>query len=46
MFTVFNRFMLALCIMIVCSIVYGINDITDGGLVNLLRMIILAVIRE
>ena len=46
MITVFNRFMFALCTMIVVAIVYWLNDITDGGLVNLLRMIILAVIRE
>jgi hypothetical protein len=46
MFVVFNRFMFALCSMIVIAMAYWLNDITDGGLVNMLRMIILAVIRE
>jgi hypothetical protein len=44
--TVFNRFMFALCSLIVLAIAYWLNDLTEGGLVNLLRMIILAVIRE
>ena len=43
---VFNRFMFALCSMIVLAIAYWLNDLTDGGLVNMLRLIILAVIRE
>jgi hypothetical protein len=46
MFTVFNRFMFAVCSMIVVAVAYWLDDITDGGLVNMLRMIILAVIRE
>jgi len=46
MFVVFNRFMFALCTMIVFAIAYCLNDITDGGIINMLRMIILAVIRE
>jgi len=46
MITVFNRFMLAVCLMIVCSMLIGFNEATDGGIVNMLRMIILAVIRE
>jgi hypothetical protein len=46
MFIVFNRFMFALCSMIVLAIAYWLNELTDGGLVNMLRLIILAVIRE
>jgi len=44
--TVFNRFMFALCSMIILAIAYWLNDLTDGGLVNMLRQMILAVIRE
>lgn len=46
MFIVFNRFMFALCTMIVLAIAYWLNEITDGGIVNMLRLIILALIRE
>jgi hypothetical protein len=34
MITVFNRFMLAVCLMIVCSMVYGFNEATDGLLLK------------
>ena len=30
MITVFNRFMLAVCIMIVCSMVYGMDEASGG----------------
>ena len=42
MFTVFNRFMLAVCIMIVCSIVYGINEASEGRLFKSFGALILA----
>jgi len=32
MITVFNRFMLAVCLMIVCSMLIGFNEATDGQL--------------
>jgi len=46
MFIVFNRFMFALCTMIVLAIAYWLNELTDGGLVNMIRLLILALIRE
>jgi len=34
MITVFNRFMLAVCLMIVCSMLYGFNEASDGLLLK------------
>ena len=46
MMTVFNRFMLAVCIMIVCSIVYIIDEASGGLLYKSLVELIVAYINS
>ena len=42
MITVFNRFMLAVCIMIVCSMLYGMNEASEGRLFKSFEALIAA----
>lgn len=42
MFTVFNRFLLAVCLMIVAATVYGLNSATDGLLAKSFNALIVA----
>jgi len=42
MITVFNRFMLAVCIIIVGSMLYGFNEASDGQLLKSFAALIVA----
>ena len=42
MITVFNRFMLAVCLMIVCSMLIGFNEATEGRLLKSFAALIAA----